>query len=191
MNEIRVRCLRTNKRSIEPWTAGINVYEPGVVDECTLPQARRPMVEVISPERGDVIQNETRLVRIEGRTIFEKIQKLVPQNEIAAGLLDDLARAQPDIKEVQVENLTSGKDGLEIDFETGGRFSALVGLKTGENIIRVTVVDTNGKAGEVTLPVVFDITKLRKKWLKAERERIERFRREKREGRVEVEVVDP
>ena len=191
MNEIRVRCLRTDNRSIEPWIDGIKVYEPGVVNECTLPSSRRPIIEISSPQPGEVIQNETRLVRIEGRTLFEKIQKKIPRNEIAAGLLDDLARAQPDIHEVRVQNLSQDEGAVEIDFEARGSFSALVGLRTGENLIRIQVFDESARMGEVMLPLIFDITLLREKWLKAERERIERFRAGNRDGRVEVDVEDP
>lgn len=191
MNEIRVRCLRTNERSIEPWLAGIKVYEPGVVDACTLPNARSPIVEIDAPQSGEVIQNETRLVRIEGRTLFEKIQKLVPRNEVAARLLEAMTLAQPEVREVHVQNLTEGEPALEVTFETRGRFSALVGLRTGENLIRVTVVDENEKVGDVTLPVVFDIAQLREKWLRAERERIQKFREKQREGQVDINVVDP
>ena len=191
MNEIRVRCLRTDNRSIEPWIDGIKVYEPGVVNQCTLPSSRRPIIEINSPQPGEIIQNETRLVRIEGRTLFEKIQKKIPHNEIAAALLDDLARAQPDIREVRVQNLSQDEDAVEIEFEPRGTFSALVGLRTGENLIRIQVVDESARMGEVMLPLVFDITLLREKWLKAERERIERFRAGNRDGRVEVDVEDP
>ena len=191
MNEIRVRCLRTDNRSIEPWIDGIKVYEPGVVNECTLPSSRRPIIEISSPQPGEVIQNETRLVRIEGRTLFEKVQKEIPRNEIAAGLLDDLARAQPDIHEVRVQNLSQDEGAVEIDFEARGSFSALVGLRTGENLIRIQVFDESARMGEVMLPLIFDITLLREKWLKAERERIERFRAGNRDGRVEVDVEDP
>ena len=191
MNEIRVRCLRTNNRSIEPWLDGIKVYEPGIVDECTLAGARSPIVEINTPKRGEVVQNETRLVRIEGRTIFERIQHLVPRNEVAARLLEAMTLAQPEVREVHVQNLTEDEPALEVIFESRGDFSALVGLRTGENLIRVTVVDENEKVGDVTLPVVFDITQLREKWLRAERERIQQFRRQKREGRVDVDVVDP
>jgi len=191
MNEIRVRCLRTDNRSIEPWIDGIKVYEPGVVNDCTLPSTRSPIIEISSPQPGEVIRNETRLVHIEGRTWFEKIQKTVPRNEVAAGLLADLARSQPDIREVRVPNLSQGESAVEIDFEARGAFSALVGLKTGENLIQIQVVDENTQVGEITLPLVFDITLLREKWLKAERERIERFRAGNRDGRVEVEVIDP
>ena len=191
MNEIRVRCMRTDNRSIEPWIDGIKVYEPGVLNECTLPDSRKPIIEVSSPEPGAVIQNETRLVRIEGRTLFQKIQQTVPRNEVAARLLEELALAQPAVQELQVQNLTQGHSALEVDFEERGRFSALVALKTGENLVRITVTDETGKEGEITLPLVFDITLLREKWLEAERERIERFRRENREGRVDVDVVDP
>lgn len=191
MNEIRVRCLRTSQRSLEPWIDGIKVYEPGVVNECTLPSARHPIIEITSPQPGEVIQNETRLVRIEGRTLFQKIQKKVPRNEVAARLLEDLARAQPDISEVRVKNLSQGEQAVEIEFQARGSFSALVGLQTGKNLIQIQVVDESAQLGEITLPLVFDITLLREKWLKAERERIERFRAGNRDGRVEVDVVDP
>lgn len=191
MNEIRVRCMRTDNRSIEPWIDGIKVYEPGVLNECTMPNARSPIIQISSPESGEVIQNETRLVRVEGQTLFEKIQKVTPRNEVAARLLRELALSQPDVREVHVKNLTQGEPAVEVDFEARGRFSALVGLQTGENLIEIKVVDESGKTGEITLPLVFDITLLREKWLQTERERIERFRREKRDGRVDVDVVDP
>ena len=99
--------------------------------------------------------------------------------------------AQPAVREVHVQNLTEDEPALEVIFESRGGFSALVGLRTGENLIRVTVVDENEKVGDVTLPVVFDITQLREKWLRAERERIQQFRKQQREGRVDVDVVDP
>jgi hypothetical protein len=191
MNEIRVRCLRTDKRTIDPWQAGIKVYEPGVVDKCILPSARIPIVEINTPKRGEVVQNETRLVRIEGRTVFESIQQLVPRNEVAERLLEAITLSQPEVREVRVQNLTENEPAMEVNFEPGGRFSALVGLRTGENLIRVTVVDENEKVGDITLPVVFDITQLREKWLRAERERIQKFREKQREGQVDIDVVDP
>lgn len=191
MNEIRVRCMRTDDRSIEPWIDGIKVYEPGVVNECTLPTARDPIIEISSPEPGAIIQNETRLVRVEGRILFEKIQKTVPRNEVAARLLDELALSQPSVKAIQIQNLTQGESALEVDYQDRGRFSALVGLKAGENLIRIHVVDERGRQGDITLPLVFDISLLREKWLETERDRIERFRQENREGRVDVDVVDP
>lgn len=191
MNEIRVRCLRDDNRTLEPWTDGIKVYSAGVVDGCTLPQARTPIVEVKSPKSGEVIQNETRLARVEGRAIFEAIQKEPPRSQAAAQLLLDLILALPKVLEVRVENLTDGKSALEVDFEPSGNFSALIGLRTGDNLIRVTVIDENDGQGEATVPVVFDISKLREKWLRIERERIDRFREAQREGRVDAEAVDP
>ena len=191
MNEIRVRCLRTDKRTTDPWQSGIKVYEPGVIGECALPSARSPIVEISAPKPGAVIQNETRLVRIEGRTVFEAIQQVVPRNETAARLLEVMTLSQPEVREVHVQNLTENEPAMEVIFEPRGRFSALVGLRTGENLIRVTVVDENRKVGDTTLPVVFDITQLREKWLRAERERIQKFREKQQEGQVDIDVVDP
>lgn len=191
MNEIRVRCLRTDNRTIEPWTDGIKVYSAGIVDGCTLPQARTPMVEIHSPAKGEIIRNETRLARVEGRIFFETVQKTPPRSEAAARLLADLILSLPQVQEVRVENLTEDNPAVEVAFEPNGDFSALVGLRTGDNLIRVTVIDENNGLGEAVVPVVFDIGKLREKWLRVERERIERFRAEQRDGQVDVEAVDP
>ena len=60
-------------------------------------------------------------------------------NEVAARLLEDLARAQPDISEVRVKNLSQGEQAVEIDFEARGSFSALVGLQTGKNLIQIQI----------------------------------------------------
>lgn len=191
MNEIRVRCLRLDDHTAEPWTDGIKVYDPGIVDACELPRSRAPIVVVESPGSGEIIRNETRLVRVEGRTIFAEIERSAPRSYAAARLMREQTGERPRVQAVQVENLSTGTDALDIVFEADGQFSAILALSTGNNVIQVTVTDENDQQGDVTLPVVFDISMLREKALKAERERIERFRAEQLEGQVDVDVVDP
>ena len=191
MNEIRVRCLRTDARTLEPWTEGVRVYDPGVIDRCTLPKSRKPVLQIESPAKGEIIRNETQLVHVKGRTIFETIQKNRPQSLIAAKLFQQLQETLPEIKSALVENLTTGDDAIEVAFQPSGEFEALVGLRTGENLIRVRITDENGQVGSEEILVIFDISLLRQKWLQAERERIQRFRKNKVSGQVDVEVLDP
>lgn len=191
MNEIRVRCLRMEGQPIEPWTDGIKVYDPGIVDACELPRSRAPIVVVESPGSGEIIRNETRLVRVEGRTIFTEIERPAPRSYAAAQLIREQTGERPRVHTVQVENLSTETDALDLVFDPNGQFSAVLSLRTGNNFIQITVTDENDQQGDVTLPVVFDISMLREKALKAERERIERFRAKQLEGQVDVDVVDP
>lgn len=190
INEIRARCVRMDGRTYDSWTQGVRVYRSGVVDSCTPIGLRAPRIQLDSPQPGEVIRNETRLARIEGRIEFQPTLLGPARSELASLLLERERLAAPIIRELRVENVSESVEALEVELQPDGRFVASVPLRDGENVLRVSVSDENTREVTASVRVEFDIGALREKWRRVERERIEQIRAERRRGEITIEAIE-
>jgi hypothetical protein len=190
MNEIRTRCVRMDGRTYDGWRHGVDVYRAGIVEACVPVSLRAPRIELISPKPGEVVRNETRLARVEGRIDFEPTLTGRPRSELAALLLERERLATPTIRELRVENVSESVEALEVSFEPDGHFVAMVELREGENILRVSVRDENAREVTASVSVQFDIGALREQWRRVERARMEQIRAERRRGVITIEAME-
>jgi hypothetical protein len=190
INEIRTRCVRMDGRTYDGWRHGVPVYRPGIVDACTPSSLRSPRIELLSPTPGEVIRNDTRLARVEGRIEFPSTLSGEPRSELAALLLERERLEAPTIRELRVENVSESVEATEVTLEPDGRFAATVRLREGENLLRVSVSDENEREVTASVRVEFDIGMLREQWRRAERERMEEIRAGRLRGEITIEAVE-
>ncbi|MCZ6783353.1 MAG: hypothetical protein O7G30_08600 [Proteobacteria bacterium] len=184
LNEIRIRCVDPDGQPGTPWRIGVEVFQPGVVDACALPTHMAPLVRIRSPRPGEVVRERAPFVRVDGAVDVSvpEIPEAVRSSRIAA----QLVLSTPILREVVVENLSTGESAREVILGPDGRFSASVPVAPGANRLRATALVSEDRVGRAEVEVEFDASLLREDLLRAERERIERIR-EEQPKRVRIE----
>jgi hypothetical protein len=93
----------------------------------------------------------------------------------------------PEIERLTLRNESTEEETRDLSVSSAGRFREAVSVKAGENRLRLFAQTSDGQTSELELVLDFDISLVRDKLRKAERERIRRLRMQQRRLTIEAE----
>ncbi len=103
-----------------------------------------------------------------------------------ASFLGDLQLAS--VREVKMKNLTTGTPGAEVVITPDGHFQGKVPVHVGPNSVLVTARSADGRERRKEFEFTYVKPSEREALLQAERERVDRLRRQRKQVRIESEA---
>jgi hypothetical protein len=99
-----------------------------------------------------------------------------------------LERVQlPEVERLTLRNESTEEETRDLSVSNAGHFREVVSMKAGENLLRLFAQTSDGQTSELELVLNFDISLVRAKLRRAERERIRQLRMQQKRLTIEAE----